>query len=146
MTPCRRLWVLGVSALVASPGESAERQKSIAPYIEIGQVVTADLTNDDVLTYSTLAAGVAASVQTRRTQAQVSYRYERRISYSKRVGDTDVHSGLARAAIGVAPGVRIEGGAIATRARSDIRGARRSISSEMSTISHRSIRPMSARA
>lgn len=122
MTSCRRLWVLGVSALVASPGESAERQKSIAPYIEIGQVVTADLTNDDVLTYSTLAAGVEASLQTRRTQAQVSYRYERRISYSKRVGDTDVHSGLARAAIGVAPGVRIEGGAIATRARSDIRG------------------------
>ncbi|WP_242186520.1 hypothetical protein [Sphingomonas sp. CARO-RG-8B-R24-01] len=108
---------------VSAPANAAERDRSIAPYIEIGQVVTADLTTDDVLTYSTLAAGVEASLQTRRTQAQVSYRYERRLSYDKRVGDNTIHSGLARGAIRLVPGVSFDGGAIATRVRSDIRGA-----------------------
>lgn len=118
--------VLGAAlaaVLATAPAHAEERRKSISPYIEIGQVVTADLTNDDVLTYSTLAAGVDAALRTKRTQVQVSYRYERRISYSKRVGDDDVHSGLARAAIGLAPGASIEAGALATRVRSDIRGA-----------------------
>jgi hypothetical protein len=111
--------------LAASPAsaQSRDRHKSIAPYIELGQVLTADLQSGDVLTYSTVAAGVDASIQTQRTQLQVSYRYERRISWDKKVGDDDVHSGLARAAVKVAPGFSFEGGALATRARSDIRGA-----------------------
>jgi hypothetical protein len=112
-----------IAVLATAPVHAEERKRSITPYIEIGQVVTADLKNDDVLTYSTVAAGVDASVQTQRTQLQVSYRYERRFSYSKKVGDDDVHSGLARASVRVAPGVTLEGGAIATRVRSDIRGA-----------------------
>ncbi|MDX5984726.1 hypothetical protein [Sphingomonas echinoides] len=112
-----------IAVLATAPAHAEERKRSITPYIEIGQVVTADLKNDDVLTYSTVAAGVDASVQTQRTQLQVSYRYERRFSYSKKVGDDDVHSGLARATVRVAPGVTLEGGAIATRVRSDIRGA-----------------------
>ena len=112
-------------ALIATPAfaDDHNRQKSISPYIEIGQVLTSDLQTGDVLTYSTVAAGVDASIQTRRTQVQVSYRYERRISWSKKVGDDDVHSGLARAAVSVAPGFTVEGGALATRSRSDIRGA-----------------------
>lgn len=115
---------IGAVLLAAPAGaEQGERHKSIAPYIEIGQVLTSDLQTGDVLTYSTVAAGIDASIQTRRTQVQVSYRYERRISWDKKVGDDDVHSGLARAAVKVAPGFSVEGGAIATRARSDIRGA-----------------------
>lgn len=117
------LGLAAIAALATAPAHADERKSSITPYIEIGQVVTADLKNDDVLTYSTVAAGVDASVQTKRTQLQVSYRYERRFSYSKKVGDDDVHSGLARASVRVAPGVTLEGGAIATRVRSDIRGA-----------------------
>ena len=113
----------GVALLMAAPASAERRHKSISPYIEIGQVVTADLRSDDVLTYSTVAAGVEASIQTQRTQLQVSYRYERRISYDKKVGDDDIHSGLARAQISLAPGFSLEGGAIATRVRSDIRGA-----------------------
>lgn len=111
--------------LVATPAVAQDRQrnKSIAPYIELGQVLTADLQSGDVLTYSTVAAGVDASIQTERTQVQVSYRYERRISWNKDVGDDDIHSGLARASVSVAPGLSIAGGALATRARSDIRGA-----------------------
>ncbi|MFA5965847.1 MAG: hypothetical protein WC804_17670 [Sphingomonas sp.] len=114
----------GVAAtLVAGPAFARDRHKSIAPYIEIGQVATADFNTGDVLTYSTVAAGVDATVQTRRAQVQVSYRYERRISWDKKVGDADIHSGLARAAVKIVPGFSVEGGALATRARSDIRGA-----------------------
>jgi hypothetical protein len=112
-----------VASLMAGPAFAGDRHKSIAPYIEIGQVATADFNNSDVLTYSTVAAGVEATVQTRRAQVQVSYRYERRISWDKKIGDDDVHSGLARAAVKIVPGFSVEGGALATRARSDIRGA-----------------------
>jgi hypothetical protein len=111
------------SLLAVAPAMAQEHHKSIVPYIEIGQDVSADLRTDDVLTYSTVAAGVDASIQTNRNQLQISYRYERRFSYQKKVGDDDVHSGLARAQISLAPGVSLEGGAIATRVRSDIRGA-----------------------
>jgi len=110
------------AAVIAVPAQ-ADRQKSITPYIELDQTVDADLTNNDVLTYSTIAAGVDAAIHTNRADAQVSYRYERRIAWNKNIGDEDVHSGLARAAVKVAPGVSIEGGALATRTRSDIRGA-----------------------
>ncbi|MFA6115694.1 MAG: hypothetical protein WC729_16970 [Sphingomonas sp.] len=119
--------ILGVAltATLVTPAAAQDRQrsKSIAPYIELGQVLTADLQSGDVLTYSTIAAGVDASIQTQRTQVQVSYRYERRISWNKKVGDDDIHSGLARASVSVAPGFSVQGGALATRARSDIRGA-----------------------
>lgn len=112
---------LGVTAIAATPANA--RKREITPYIEIGQVVAADLNTNDVLTYSTVAVGVDASISTRRVEAQISYRYERRIGYQDRIDDSDVHSGLARAAVRVVPGVSVEGGAIATRARSDVRGA-----------------------
>ncbi|OQW73827.1 MAG: hypothetical protein BVN33_09320 [Proteobacteria bacterium ST_bin13] len=112
---------LGGVGMAATPADA--RKRTITPYIEIGQVVTADLNTSDVLTYTSVAAGVDASVSSRRVEAQVSYRYERRIGYQARLNDVDVHSGLARAAVHVLPGFSVEGGAIATRARSDIRGA-----------------------
>lgn len=119
--------LIGTGLLVlatATPAQARnDKAKVIAPYIEIGQVVTADLQTDDVLTYTTVAAGIGAEVHTRQADVQVSYRYERRISYDKRVGDDDVHSGLALATVKVAPGLSVEAGAIATRVRSDIRGA-----------------------
>lgn len=107
-----------------APAQAAPRaEKYVAPYIELGQVLTADLTYDDVLTYSEVAAGVDAGISTRSAQGQLSYRYERNIGWGKHLNDSDYHQGLARAAIGVAPGVSIEGGGIAARARSDIRSA-----------------------
>ncbi|OYY69745.1 hypothetical protein [Sphingomonas sp. 28-63-12] len=112
---------LGAGGMAATPADA--RKREITPYIEISQIVTADLNTNDVLTYSTVAAGVDASISTRRVEAQVSYRYERRFGYQSRLNDNDVHSGLARAAVRVAPGFSVEGGAIATRARADIRGA-----------------------
>jgi hypothetical protein len=85
-------------------------------------VLTADLQGGDVLTYSQIGAGVDASVQTRRVEVTLAYKYERRISYDKQVGDDDIHSGIASARIRVTPGITMEAGGIATRVRSDIRG------------------------
>lgn len=122
MTRCAIIiTALAGACLAASP--AAARKRTVTPYIEIGQIATADLKTNEVLTYSTVAVGVDGAISTRRVEAQVSYRYERRIGYQGRIDDSDVHSGLARAAVKVVPGVSIEGGAIATRARSDVRGA-----------------------
>lgn len=112
-----------VAILFAMPAEARDGTRTVVPYIEVGQVLTDDFNTGDVLTYSTVAAGVDASIQSRRVEGQLSYRYERHISYGKRAGDDDVQSGLARVAAHVAPGLTVEGGALATRTRADIRGA-----------------------
>lgn len=114
--------VIIITAAFAGPPAGA-REKRITPYIELGQVLTADLNGGDVLTYSSVAAGVDATFQSRRAEVQISYRYEHRFSESGRLGDEDIHSGLARAAVKLVPGLSVDGGALATRARSDIRGA-----------------------
>ena len=96
----------------------------ITPYIEVGQIVSAELTNGgDVLTYSTVAAGIDATVATRRAALNANVRYERRIGWGDRLSDQDVVSGLARGRVDVLPGYSIEGGALATRASIDGRGA-----------------------
>jgi len=117
-------------ALVAATPADAQRdagggkQVTIAPYIEASQTLEADLNGDgDVLTYTSLAAGIDAAISTPRVEGQVSYRYERRIAYDRYTGDDDVHTGLARVSAKIAPGLSIEGGALATRTRSDIRGS-----------------------
>ena len=113
---------VAMAALVAS-GAAEARSRYVRPYVELTQVVAADLTNDEVLTYSQVAVGVDAGLSGRNAEGQVSYRYERRIQWNDRYADDGVHTGLARASVTVAPGLALEGGAIATRARSDIRGA-----------------------
>lgn len=96
----------------------------VSPYIEIGQVVSAELTgNNDVLTYSTVAAGIDTTVATRRAALNANVRYERRIGWGDRLSDQDVISGLARGRVDVLPGYSIEGGALASRASIDGRGA-----------------------
>ncbi len=121
----RLLALLGVSAaaLLSAPAV-AERQVDVSPYLEVGQFLVADLRGDDVLTYSQVAAGIDAQVSTPRTQFQVNYRYERRIAWDDNVADDDVHTGLARGAFQVVPDLlSFEAGALAQRARTDIRGS-----------------------
>lgn len=110
-------------ALAPLAGAHAQNRVAVAPYIEVGQALNADLKNDDVLTYTSVAAGVDLSVSGPRAEAQVSYRYEHRFSWDDDIGDDDIHSGLARATVRLAPGLSVEAGALATRSRSDIRGA-----------------------
>ena len=110
-------------------GKRAEKQKKrrqvdVSPYLEIGQVLTAELKNGgDVLTYTTVAAGVDAVIATRRAEAAATIRYEHRFGESGGLGDADVLSGLARARLELMQGFNIEGGALATRARADGQGA-----------------------
>lgn len=115
------LGVAVATMLAASPAAARDRQ--ITPYIEVGQAVSADLNSDEVLTYSELAAGVDGQVRSRRVEIGVSYRYQHDFSESRGMGDEDSHSGLARALVRLAPGLQLDGGALATRTRSDIRGA-----------------------
>ncbi|WP_231731935.1 hypothetical protein [Sphingomonas sp. CCH5-D11] len=98
------------------------RDRYVAPYIEVAQVLDVGLSNDEVLTYSQVAVGIDAGISGRRVEGQVSYRYERRIQWDDRIADDNVHTGLARASATLAPGFTVEGGAVATRARADIRG------------------------
>ncbi|KHA62969.1 hypothetical protein [Sphingomonas sp. Ant20] len=111
-----------VSDTASGSGQGA-RRVVVRPYIEATQILTADLGGGDVLTYTSLAAGVDAAVSTARINGQVSYRYERRFAYDDDIGDTDIHSGLARVEAQLTRNVSLEAGGIATRSRSDIRGA-----------------------
>jgi hypothetical protein len=112
-----------VSAVAAiSP---AQARTEVTPYIEVQQVLDADLGGGgDVVTYTSAAAGIDARVSSRRVDAQVSYRYERRIEWNDQLADEDVHSGLVAAHLEVAPEVlSINAGAIAARSRLDPRGS-----------------------
>lgn len=116
---------LAALALAGSPAfaQDGRVQKTVVPYIEAGQVLTADLNSGDVLTYTNVAVGVDAAIQTSRTQVQISYRYEHRFGWGEDLGDDSVHSGLAVASVQVARGLTLDAGAIAARGRSDFRGA-----------------------
>ena len=111
-----------IVAVAAAAPAHAQRRAEIHPYIEVGQVLSADLQGGDVLTYSTVSAGIDASVQSRRVEVSLAYRFEKRFSYDDNGADDTIHSGIASVRARVAPGFTMEAGGIATRARSDARG------------------------
>lgn len=101
-------------------GQRKERRVDVSPYLEVGQVITADLKNGgDVLTYSTAAVGVDVSVVTRRAELAAGVRYEHQFGWGRRQRDQDIISGLARGRVEVGQGLNLEGGALATRTRAD---------------------------
>lgn len=112
---------------VATPAfAQAERRTDVSPYLEVSQTLVADLSggDDNVLTYTSAAAGVDARITTRNAEGQANLRYEHQFGWGGRTGDQDILSGLARARISAIPDVlSIEGGGIATRTRSDFVGA-----------------------
>ncbi len=99
----------------------------IQPYIELSQSVLARLEPvHDVLTYSSVAVGVDASLAGRRTEGAVSVRYERRFAESGNIVSNDTISGLARVRHDLIPReLTIEAGGLATRTRFDSSGASR---------------------
>ncbi|HEX7852057.1 MAG TPA: hypothetical protein VF485_20160, partial [Sphingomonas sp.] len=121
--------VVLAALLAATPAAARDddggrgRKVTVAPYIELSQVLTADVQSGDVLTYSSVAAGVDASVETRRVSVNLSARYEHQFAWDKNSGDADVVTGLANAQVRVARGLSLDAGGIATRSRNDIRGA-----------------------
>lgn len=101
-----------------------QRQVDVSPYLEVDQILTADLKNGgDVLTYTSLAVGVDAAIVTNRAELAGTVRYEHRIGWNGGLGDSDVVSGLLRGRIEAARGLNLEGGALATRTRADGGGA-----------------------
>ena len=111
-------------AIAAQPAHARDRNVEVAPYLEVQQILVADLKDGtDVLTYTSVAAGIETSITTRQAEAQVNLRYERRFFYSDGLSDDDIFSGLARGSVQVVPNVlSLEAGALATRSRIDLRG------------------------
>ncbi len=119
----------GVAALaVATPAfaqDSQERRAvSVQPYIEVSQVLTAELSpGDEVLTFTQVAAGVDLNAQGRNAGGSLSLRYERNIGYGDTL-DTDTVSGVARGYVALVPRtLTLEAGALASRTRVDNGGA-----------------------
>jgi hypothetical protein len=102
----------------------ASAKVEVTPYLEVTQVLDAQLKNgDEVLTYTTASAGVEATIEGPRTQAQLSYRYEHRFGWGQNAGDADVHQALGRVSHQIVRDtLSIEGGVLAAQARGDIRG------------------------
>ena len=111
----------------APQGIAREKPRlDVTPYIEVQQVAFADLDGGrDILTYTTLAAGIDAAISTRRAEGQVSLRYERVIGYDDQVKSQDSVSGLARGSVAVTRNLSIEAGALASRSGLDSRGPNR---------------------
>ena len=104
---------------------SGGARTKIQPYLEIDQSVFANLKSPhDVLTYTTVAVGVDASITGRNTEGAVSARYERRISESRsRLRDSDTVSGIARVRHDLVPHtLSIEAGGLAARTRVEAQG------------------------
>jgi hypothetical protein len=100
-------------SLCAAPA-AAELRTGVQPYIEVQQVLNAEVDSGDVLTYTGLAAGVDASLSTRRVRAQISYRYERRFAWREGLDDSDAHSGIAQLNATLIPNLlRVNAGALA---------------------------------
>ncbi|MFN2259698.1 MAG: hypothetical protein ABR601_07660 [Parasphingopyxis sp.] len=114
-------------ALLGMAATPADARTDISPYVEVNQVLAFDLSNndafgDDVVTYTSVAAGIDGTVQTRRIEVGASYRYERRIDWSDDLANDDVHSGVVRGRVNVARGLSLEAGAMAARARTEAGG------------------------
>ncbi len=108
-----------------------ETRSLISPYIEIDQGAIWNLKggNGEVLTYTTVAAGVTASVQTHNVAIGADVRYEHQFAWKKNSPDQDVISGIANARVDVLRNMlSMEAGGMATRVRTDgIRGANTSL-------------------
>jgi len=108
-------------------GDRARARVDVEAYVEVDAGVSAelgeggdDLLGEDVLTYTSVAAGVDGQVQTRRITANFGYRYERRFELNGDLPDTDIHDGIAQVRADVVPGiVSVEAGGIATRTGGD---------------------------
>jgi hypothetical protein len=99
----------------AGRGQGGKRVE-IVPYIEVDQIVTAELSpGNDVLTYTQAAVGVDAAIYGRNNGASASVRYERQFGWGKRAADGDSITGLARGYTTIVPGVTLEAGGLATQ-------------------------------
>jgi hypothetical protein len=112
----------GGIALSSAVAVQSEPRAVIQPYLEIQQVLSADLNGGDVLTYTAVGGGIDVAVATRRVEATISYNYQHRTGWGDDLTDDDVHTGLAAARIAVVPDMlNFDAGALAVRSQADIR-------------------------
>jgi hypothetical protein len=112
--------------LPPQPGQAAavprgSATRVVQPYIEVSQVLSAELSpGDDVLTFTQVAVGVDLNVQGRTSAAAVSLRYERNIAYGDDSIDSNTISGIARGSLALIPNsLSLEAGGLASRTRLD---------------------------
>lgn len=101
-----------------TPGHG--RRSKVRPFLEVDQTVFGNLKSPhDVLTYTTVAAGIDASIAGRATEGSLSVRYERRIGEGRgKLANGDTVSGLARVSHDLVPRtLSIEAGGLAARTR-----------------------------
>lgn len=125
--------IAGIASLtIATPalaqegqGSREDRSVTVQPYIEVSQILTAELSpGSDTLTFTQVAAGVDTNLQGRNSGASVSVRYERNFSYGDDSVDSDTVSGIARGYLSVIPqALTLQAGALASRTRVDQGGA-----------------------
>lgn len=114
----------GKSEKAGKRGGKGAKRIEIRPYIEVDQVVDAELSpGSDVLTYTQIAAGVDAGISGRNNAASVSVRYARQFGWGRKARDGDAISGIARGYTTIAPGVTLEAGGLATQATVDSGGS-----------------------
>ena len=115
----------GDGALDAVPLAKHGGRVKVTPYIEASQVMLAELSpGNDVLTYTSIAAGADVALDGRNTQGALSLRYERRFGWGKDTSDSDTLSGLARVSTAIVPRtLTIEAGALASRMSVENNGA-----------------------
>jgi hypothetical protein len=120
--------LMAVPAAAQDQGQSQSsdgRNVQVSPYIEVSQILVAELSpGDEVLTYTQLAAGIDTTITGRNNGGSVSLRYERNIGYGDNTLDTDTISGVARGYATIVPNaLTFEAGALASRTNVDGSGA-----------------------
>ena len=91
---------LALSALLLAPmafaAAPAEARITIHPYIEAQQVFSADLSGNqqDAVTYSSVEAGVDATLDGAHVHGQINYQYDHYFAWSHGDRDSETHQGL----------------------------------------------------
>ena len=116
----RRL-ILLLACLAGLAAAPAAARTTITPYLEVEQVFSADLSgHGDAVTYTGVGGGVDVVVDGPRLKAQVDYRYDHYFAWNHGYGDTDEHTGIARADYSLTPELTLEGAAFGTRAHGSL--------------------------
>lgn len=116
-----RIALILAGVALASPALARDEQRKVdvTPYLGIDQVVVAPLKGGgDVLTYTNVTAGVTASVQTRRLEASADLQYAHSFGWGNQ-SDQDIISGIVSGQYGLAHGLTLNAGGLATRVRTD---------------------------
>ncbi|MEM1050719.1 MAG: preprotein translocase subunit YajC [Pseudomonadota bacterium] len=113
------------AAAQEAQGSRPSRTVTVQPYIEVSQILSAQLSPEsDQLTFTQVAAGVDTNAQGRNSGVSVSVRYERNIGYGDDAVDTDTVSGIARGYLSIVPqNLTLQAGGLASRTRVDGGGA-----------------------